>query len=107
MLEWNPDKFLNEAKEIHPDLEYYIRQVLLNKQHPEQAYGSCQGILSFVKRIGKERLIHACKRAHEVGWYNYRTIENILKKGLDRELADEAKLNMPAHENIRGNEYYS
>jgi transposase len=105
-MEWNPDKFLNQAREIHPDVELYIQQVLLKKPHPEQAYKSCQGILSFAKRVGIERLAKACQRAHEVGWYNYKTIETILQKGLDSQSVDEKPLSMPKHENIRGKDYY-
>ena len=65
MLEWNPDYFLKQAGQIHPDVEFYISQVLMKKQHPEQAYKSCQGILSFAKRVGHQRLIKACQRAHQ------------------------------------------
>ncbi len=28
-MDWNPDKFLGQAREIHPDVEHYIQQVLL------------------------------------------------------------------------------
>lgn len=105
-MEWNPEKFLSQARAIHGDVEIYIKNILDKKPHPEQAYKSCQGILSFAKRVGSERLIKACQRAHEVGWYNYKTIESILQKGLDKELTEEASVSMPAHSNIRGKNYY-
>jgi transposase len=105
-MDWNPEKFLGQAREIHPDVEDYIQQVLLKKPHPEQAYKSCQGILSFAKRVGNQRLIKACQRAREVGWYNYKTIENILQKGLDRQSHEDSAIEMPKHENIRGKDYY-
>jgi transposase len=105
-MDWNPEKFLGQAREIHPDVEHYIQQVLLKKPHPEQAYKSCQGILSFAKRVGNQRLIKACQRAREVGWYNYKTIENILQKGLDRQSHEDSAIEMPKHENIRGKDYY-
>lgn len=50
MAEWNPDYFLQRAREISPEVEFFIAQVLQKKQHPEQAYKTCQGILSFAKR---------------------------------------------------------
>ena len=84
VTEWSPTFFMEKAKAIDPSVEYYISQVLAKKQHPEQAYKSCQGILSFAKRVGNNRLINACKRAHEIGYYNYKIIDDILKQNLDR-----------------------
>lgn len=106
VTEWSPSFFLEKAKQIDPSVEYYISQVLVKKQHPEQAYKSCQGILSFAKRVGHARLIKACKRAHEVGYYNYKIIEEILRNNLDRFDDDPVSSHMPAHENIRGANYY-
>lgn len=106
ITEWSPSFFKEKAKEIDPVVEYYISQVLAKKQHPEQAYKSCQGILSFAKRVGSIRLIKACKRAHEIGYYNYRIIEDILKNNLDKYDDDPEPSVMPAHDNIRGGNYY-
>jgi hypothetical protein len=107
LAEWNPDYFLALAHAIGTDVEYYIGQVLLKKQHPEQAYKSCQGILSFAKRVGHERLIKACSRAHAYGIYHFRAIEEILKKGLDLfDAENDEPQTMPKHDNIRGENYY-
>jgi len=106
VTEWSPDFFINRAKAIDPLVEHFIKEVLSRKQHPEQAYKSCQGILSFDKRVGSKRLIKACKRAHEFGYYNYKIIEEILKKNLDQFDEDPIRESMPQHENIRGANYY-
>lgn len=106
VTEWSPMFFLEKAKLIDPTVEYYISQVLAKKQHPEQAYKSCQGILSFAKRVGHTRLIRACKRAHQIGYYNYKIIEDILKRNLDQYEEDPIVEEMPLHENIRGGDYY-
>lgn len=107
MAEWNPDYFLQRAREVSPEVEFFIAQVLQKKQHPEQAYKTCQGILSYAKRVGHNRLTKACQRAHAYGFYHYKAIEEILKKGLDlQDLEQEAQLFMPLHENIRGEQYY-
>lgn len=106
ITEWSPSFFLEKAREIDPIVEFYISQVLASKQHPEQGYKSCVGILSFDKRAGRNRLIKACKRAHEIGYYNYKTIEGILKNNLDNYEEEVVPLNMPEHENIRGANYY-
>lgn len=56
---------------------------------------------------GNERLIKACQRALGYGLYNYKTIQNILEKGLDKNDIEEGEqLEMPMHDNIRGEEYY-
>lgn len=110
MSEWSPDYFLQKAREISVDVEYFISQVLLRKTHPEQTYRSCNGILNFAKRVGKERLIRACNRAHGYGLYHYSIIENILTKNMDQFEEESAmeneQLMVPQHENIRGENYY-
>jgi transposase len=107
IAEWNPERFLTEAGNIHADVELYIRQVLIKKAHPEQGYKSCQGILSFAKRVGHERLTNACRRAHQYGIYHYKIIETILKRNLDNYEAEDETSPMPTHDNIRGEEYYN
>lgn len=112
MTEWNPTKFLQEAALIHPDVENYIRQVIEAKNHPEQAYKSCRGILNFASRVGRKRLINACRWASCYGLYNYPAIEKILRNRQDElpmeEYADNGEeRSMPVHENIRGKDYYN
>ncbi len=106
VAEWNPELFMEKARAIAPVVETYIREVLNKKQYPEQAYKSCQGILSFANKAGHERLIKACERAHEIGFYNYKIIEDILKKNLDGYDEEQPTSLMPEHENIRGGKYY-
>lgn len=107
LAEWNPDYFLAHARSISAEVEFYIALVLRKKPHPEQAYKSCQGILSFAKRVGHLRLIKACQRGHAYGLYSFRAIEDILQRGLDGfEVEEDRQLPMPNHENIRGKNYY-
>jgi transposase len=108
LTEWTPDKFVEWASSIHDDVRLYILKILDRKQHPEQAYRSCIGILSFAKKAGEQRLISACQRALSYGIYSYKIIQMILEKKMDQYedslFADE--LPMPNHDNIRGEEYY-
>lgn len=107
--EWSPQKFMEWANAIDPEVRHFIEQILEKKQHPEQAYKSCVGVLSFAKKVGNQRLINACRRASDYGHYNYTIIRTILEKGLDvydEVLEENNQLEMPLHENIRGNEYY-
>ncbi len=106
--DWTPERFLSWAAGIHEDVNLYILKILDRKQHPEQAYKSCVGILSFAKKVGNERLIKACQRALGYGIYNYKTIQTILERGMDTldETEETKPMEMPLHENIRGEEYY-
>jgi len=106
VAEWSPSFFLDKAKLIDPIVEYFIGEVIIRKPHPEQAFKACMGILFFAKRVGNLRLIKACKRAHEIGYYNYKIIDDILTKNLDQYDEDPQPKQMPLHENIRGKEYY-
>jgi transposase len=103
--EWTPEGFIAQARTIHPDVEAYIRGVLEEKTHPEQAYKSCKGILSFAARVGEKRLINACRWGMAYGLYNYPAIEKILKNRQDELPLEEDKQEQktaPSHENIRG-----
>ena len=106
ITEWTPEKFIQEAADIHEDVAGYISKVLEKKTYPEQAYKSCSGILSFARRVGPERLTEACRWADSLGQYNYLVIEEILKKRLDQLQHDDESAPIPVHENIRGKEYY-
>jgi transposase len=107
ILEWNPEKFLKDARDIDPVVEQYIHHVLTKKHHPEQAYRTCLGILSFAKRKDHATLIAACERALYLQRYNFATIESIILGGLDKlEWEKEETRSMPKHDNIRGEDYF-
>jgi transposase len=108
MSDWSPEKFIERAGFVGDDTKQYVTIVLRLKQHPEQAYKSCQGILSFIPKVGAERLNAACKRAAYYRDYSYKTIKAILERKLDMipfENEEDAS-KMPDHGNIRGNAYY-
>lgn len=107
--DWNAEKFINEAMSIHKDVGIYITKVIESKAHPEQAYKSAVGILSFARRVGEKRLINACRWADSYGLYNYPAIETILNNRQDEVPLEEDSLedkSTPEHKNIRGKEYY-
>lgn len=108
MSEWTPEKFIQWAEAIDPAVKQFITCILDRKQHPEQAYKSCVGVLGFVKKVGKDRLVNACRRALDYGIHNYKIIQSILDRGLDAQpqSEDEPQLSIPLHENIRGEQYY-
>lgn len=107
VTDWTPQRFISWGESIDESVKLFITNLLEIKQHPEQAYKSCMGVLSFSKKVGNERLINACKRALDHKIYNYKIIQNILERGLDM-ITDEEQSTayLPEHNNIRGKNYY-
>ena len=49
------------------ELQGVYHQNTRQKQHPEQSYKSCLGVLHLTKKVGNTRLDNACKRAWTMG----------------------------------------
>ena len=82
-------------------------KIIDSRNHPEQAYKSCLGILAYEKKVGKNRLVNACRRALDYKIYNFKTIQNILENNLDKmDYEREQELELPEHNNIRGENYF-
>jgi hypothetical protein len=62
------------------------------------------------KSFGAERLEAACRRALHFGTLRYKSLESILKNGLDRQALPQAEApaatSRPDHANVRGADYY-
>lgn len=82
--------------------------ILASKPHPQQSFRSCLGMMRLGKRDGSERLEAACRRALKIGACSYKSIDSILKHGLDQTpLAPASKpVSPPRHANLRGPQYY-
>jgi len=110
--EWNPEKFIGDARLIGPAVAEYIKKVLARNEYPEKNYRACQGIINFKNRVGGDRLSNACRRAESFNVYNYGIIERILLSKADFIPLEEdseptaSETRMPQHDNIRGEEYY-
>jgi len=108
-LEWTPDRFKRWAAKVGPQTLVLTETLLVKRGHPQQAYRSLLGILRLGKAYGKERLEAACKRALHINALSYRSIESILKNGLDQKpLPGTSNETTPVkHNNIRGAGYYT
>ena len=107
--DWNPLKFIEKAEQVGPYTKAYITSILNSRQHPEQAYKSSQGVLSFASKAGNERLENACQRALTFGELGYNAIRVILEQGKDRDksyLEEQDDKSLPEHPNVRGKDYY-
>jgi hypothetical protein len=107
MTDWTPQRFIDWGGSIDAQVKELIIKVLERKNHPEQAYKSCMGILSLEKKVGRKRFINACRKALEYNIDNYMAIKHMLEKNMETpDEADSTDETPPDHENIRGNEYY-
>ncbi len=106
--EWTPSRFIRWAEKTGPQAAALVTHILETRRHPEQGYRSCMGILRLSKRYETERLEAACGRSLRAGGCSYRSVEEILKNGLDRleEPPDPQRLPLE-HENVRGADYYA
>ncbi len=107
-LEWTPSRIVSWARQTGPATGEFAEGILKSRPHPEQGYRSCLGIMRLGRRYGSERLEAACKRALTVRAFSYRSVESILKNGLDRHpLPDQTRVRPHRpHENLRGPHYY-
>jgi|HubBroStandDraft_1064217.scaffolds.fasta_scaffold27167_2 transposase len=106
--EWSPSRLIGWAKTIGAGTEALVEAIIAERQHPEQGYRSCLGILRLSKKYGPERLEAACARAVAVGARSYRHVDAILRNGLDRIAlpTDTPTVNGATHKNVRGRDYY-
>jgi len=108
-LEWTPTRIVRWAEETGPKTASLVAAVMASRPHPEQGYRSCLGIMRLGKRYGDERLEAACTRALAFQALSYRSVESILRTGLDREALPDAPGPIAArqHEFVRGPAYFS
>jgi len=110
MHDWSPERFLRWAGDIGSETAEVVRTLLQHKRHREQNYRSILGLLNLTKKYGRERLNRACGRALLIGSPNRRSVESILKQGLDQvpleSTEEQQSLDLDHHENVRGEDYY-
>jgi transposase len=106
-LEWTPSRIIRWAGQVGPRTQELLGAIMEHRRHPEQGFRSCLGIMRLAKRYSCERLEAACARALVVKAYSYKSVESILKQGLDRQnLPESTPSKTVLHYNIRGREYY-
>jgi transposase len=108
-LDWTPSRIIRWAEKNGPKTQKLVTRILDSRSHPEQGFRSCLGIMRLGKRYSSERLEAACERVLLINAYSYKSVESILKKGLDQQpfLFDQIENDQPLnHHNIRGKHYY-
>ncbi len=109
-LEWTPSGLIRWAERNGPNTGRLFHRIMKEKSHQEQGFRSCLGIMRLEKRYSAERLEAACTRALFIKSNSYKSVESILKNGLDNQpppFDDGGTKESPVdHPNIRGNQYY-
>jgi transposase len=107
-LEWTPGRILKWAEKSGPNTLVLARGILESRPHPEQGFRACLGVIRLGDRYGHDRLEAACQRALAVQAFSLRSVDSILKHGLDRQpLPAHTPGRSPRpHRNLRGAAYY-
>jgi len=106
---WTPERLVRWAQTFGTATAELVTSILTSRRHPQQGFRSCLGILRLGKSFGDERLEAAARRALLIDACSYRSVQSILKNGLDRQALprNEQPERQPIrHRNIRGAHYF-
>ena len=103
-LEWTPGRLVAWGEQTGPATGALVTAILASRPHPEQGFRSCLGIFRLGRRHGEARLEAACARALVAGALSYRSVDSILKGGLERAPMPESPPVRAtcSHANVRG-----
>jgi len=106
--DWTPERIVRWGAQMGPSTAQVAEQILGSCSHPEQGFRSCLGIFSLGRTYGTARLEAACARALAIQSPRYRSVQSILKNGLDQQpLPDDIPQRISRdHGNLRGAGYY-
>lgn len=105
---WTPQRLMNWGKRIGSSTEKMVVVLLEHKQHPEQAYRACLGLLNLAKQYSPDRLEAACLRALHINAPRLKNVKSILKSNMDQLPlpTHPEQSTMDVHPNVRGSDYY-
>jgi transposase len=105
--EWPPERLVVWAQKTGPMTGEVAQAILSRGPHPESGRRACLALLRMADRYGGERLEGACARAIRIGNPTRKSVEAILKSGLDKVAVPSETEGSPiTHENIRGGNYF-
>jgi len=98
VADWSPQRFISWAAKTGTATKAYIAWLLERKEHPEQAFRTCAGILRMAATVTPQRMEEACALAMAQNVYSYAYFVKLL---------DNREMKQPLiHENLRGKEYF-
>ena len=108
-LAWSPSRLIQWAETVGPATGAVVVEILARRPHPEQGYRSSLGVLRLERHYGPARLEAACRRAQALEAFTYKSVQSILKTGLDQQPLPEPAPTVPlpsTHDHLRGTTYY-
>ena len=107
-LAWTPSRLVRWAATVGPATADLVAAILASRPHPEQGYRSCLGLLRLGHQYPTARLEAACARALAIRATSYKSVQSILRTGLDQQpLAPPPATLGLTHPHIRGATYYT
>lgn len=100
---------MNWAQDVGNEALQWVKTLLEQKQHPEQAYRVCLGLLNMTRSYPSARVNKACGIANKNHLYRLKHIKEILLSNQDQlslDLGEEKNALPQSHKNIRGPESY-
>ena len=102
VADWTPERFVSWAGKFGPNTQGYISYLMGRREHPEQAYKTCAGILRMGETLATESMEAICGTAIEKNIYTYKYFSILFKQ-----MAPEKRPADPIqHKNLRGSGYY-
>ena len=106
-LEWNWARVLSWAANSGAQTAALVQRISGSSLHRQQALRSCLGLVRLGQSYPIQRLEAACARALRLNACSYKSVQSILKTGMDRlEEAQHAPVSPVIHDNLRGPDYF-
>ncbi len=108
---WNAGRLMNWGKDLGDDVLLWVQTQLKQKQHEQQAYRVCLGLLNLSRTYPATRVNNACAIANKNKLTRLKQIKSILESNQDQLISEQTneplQLLPQAHENIRGPESFN
>lgn len=107
--QWTAGRLMNWAKDLGDEVLLWVQRQLKQKQHEQQAYRVCLGLLNLSRAYPAKRINNACAIANQNRLYRLKQIKSILQSNQDQllpESKEQLSLLPQSHENIRGPKNY-
>ena len=98
VADWSPQRFISWAAKTGEQTKQYITALLSHREHPEQAYRTCAGILRIASTVTVKQMEEACAQALARNVFSYTYFAKLIESLRRAEPV--------IHENLRGKEYY-
>ena len=103
----NAATLIDRAQRVGPFTRWAVEDILQHTTFPQQAYGTCNGVLSLGKTYGYDRLESAAALMKaEAGKAAYRLLANILRNNRDKAAVNTIISTTPQNDNVRGASAY-